>query len=101
MTLSGVITREDGDPWGKTGMTSAKWRNVPSQTVFIADLTATQPGVLFAGLIEDREPEGGDPYPHVVKWGGRLYLEDGHHRVMRAALRGDFTVTVRVIEVPL
>lgn len=99
MTFRGVITREDGAPWGKTDMTSAKWRNVPVQTVFIADLVATQPGVLFHGLIEDREPDGGDPFPHVVKWAGWLYLEDGHHRAVRAALRGEYTIQVRVIEV--
>lgn len=43
----------------------------------------------------------GDDFPHVVKHGADLYLEDGHHRVVRAALRGDEKILARVFEVPV
>ncbi len=29
----------------------------------------------------------GDLFPHVVQWDGGLYLEDGVHRALRAALQ--------------
>lgn len=92
--FAGVI---DCRPWGASGLTSALWLDVPSRLVHIADLTLTQPGVLFAPLIEPGTPVGGDHLPHVIDYGGRLYLEDGHHRVMRAALLGELHVEARVL----
>jgi hypothetical protein len=98
--LAGVISRDQGEPWGPTGMTTAKWRDVPVVDVVIAELIATQPGVLFSSLSDAAPgPVGGDPFPHVIAWRGGLYLEDGHHRVVRAALRGETTVRARMLEV--
>jgi hypothetical protein len=61
-------------------------------------LTATQPGIYFHGLT-NTSPIGGDPHPHVINWAGHLYLEDGHHRVLRAALNGEATITARVLTI--
>lgn len=41
----------------------------------------------------------GDDFPHVVQHGEDLYLEDGHHRAVRAALRGDKEILVRLFTV--
>lgn len=100
--FASIISRDGGCPWGETGMTSAKWLDVPTELVTIRDLVATQPGILLHALSEDYEapPIGGDPLPHVVAWRGRSYLEDGHHRVVRAALRGASEVEARVLEIP-
>jgi hypothetical protein len=98
--FAGVISRDNGEPWGTPGMTTAKWRAVPVVGVRIAELIATQPGVLFSSLRADApDPVGGDPFPHVIAWRGELYLEDGHHRVVRAALRGETTVQARRLAV--
>lgn len=97
-----VISRDNGTPWGETGMTTARWKaEVVPELVRIADLTATQPGVLFHALATDwsEPPVGGDPLPHVIAHRGALYLEDGHHRVTRAALRGRTHVPARVLTV--
>ena len=95
-----IISRDNGCPWGDTGMTTRKWRNVPTQVVTIAELIATQPGVLLASLSDHApEPVGGDTYPHVIAWRGELYLEDGHHRVVRARLNDHHIVEARVLEV--
>jgi len=98
--FAGVISRDQGEPWGPTGMSTAKWMHVPTQTLPIAQLHATQPGVLFHALTGDRAPVGGDPLPHVIAWRGAYYLEDGHHRVMRAALAGHAEIEARVLQVP-
>jgi hypothetical protein len=81
-------------------MTTALWANVPVKTVTIADLYATQPGVLLEALIgEPRIPFAGDPYPHVIQWRDGLYLEDGHHRAVRAWGNGARTIEARVLTV--
>jgi hypothetical protein len=94
-----IISRDNGCPWGTTGLTSKTWLNVPVVEVRISDLTATQPGVLLHALRDDAPlPVGGDEYPHVVEWNGIPYLEDGHHRVVRARLAGKTTIKVRLLE---
>lgn len=92
-----VISRDHGEPWGKTGMTSKKWLGVGVDYVEIDELIATQPGLLLNTLIRPGPPASGDPYPHVISWRGDLYLEDGHHRVTLAALSGESHVLARVL----
>lgn len=84
-------------PWPKTGMTSEKWLEVPTRAVQIRSLFATQDGVYLKPLVEPEAPVGGDDYPHVIIWKQRYYLEDGHHRVVRAAMNGYQLVFARVL----
>jgi hypothetical protein len=95
--FAGIISRDHGCPWPDTGMTSTQWLTVPASEVTIAELTATQPGLLLQALTGEPNPIGGDPTPHVIQWDGNLYLEDGHHRAARAALAGHTSITARVL----
>jgi hypothetical protein len=97
--FAGIISRDNGAPWGTTGLTSHTWLDMPVQQFSIRDLILTQPGVYFHALTEQAAPVGGDPYPHVVLWEGKAYLEDGHHRVMRALIAGRKTIGARVMKV--
>jgi len=63
------------------------------QTVSIADLKATQPGLLTGG---DAALTEGPPL--VVKKGGDLFIRDGHHRLARMIEAGADTADVRVID---
>lgn len=63
------------------------------QTVSIADLKATQPGLLTGG---DAALTEGPPL--VVKKGGELFVRDGHHRLARMIEAGADTVDVRVVD---
>lgn len=98
--FKGIISRDSGCPWGETGMSSAKWLDVPARAVSIADLHATQPGVYLHALSGETVPVGGDQLPHVIDWAGEMYLEDGHHRVIRALIAGSKTVHACVLHVP-
>ena len=40
----------------------------------------------------------GDLFPHAVKWRGNVYLEDGLHRAVRAALRNRTVLHARVFD---
>lgn len=93
-----VISRKNGCPWGTSGKTSATWLDVPVVSVPVNTLIATQDGIFFQPLIGPVDvPVGGDVYPHVIVWGGENYLEDGHHRVVRAMLTGLETIEARVL----
>jgi Arc/MetJ family transcription regulator len=37
-------------------------------------------------------------FPHVVQWQGSLYLEDGLHRALRAALQQRLVMHARVLD---
>jgi len=102
MPFKRIISRDNGVPWGETGMTSKKWLKVETESIPVSMLIATQPGVLLHALSEEYsgEPIGGDKHPHVIYWRGEYYLEDGHHRVLRAMLRGEKSVEVRVLTAP-
>jgi hypothetical protein len=63
------------------------------QTVSIADLKATQPGLLTGG---DATLTEGPPL--VVKKGGELFVRDGHHRLARMIEAGADTADVRVVD---
>lgn len=92
-----IISRDNGCPWGSTNLTSKLWLDIPVHELFIADLVATQPGILLHALKEDASvPYGGDIHPHVVLWNHTYYLEDGHHRVVRARISGQDTIFARL-----
>lgn len=84
-------------PWPATGLTTAGWLRIRPQEIEIGLLWASQPGILLEPLLT-RSPSSvsGDPIPHVVAWRGKLYCEDGHHRLVRAAINGQQRVLVRV-----
>jgi ParB-like chromosome segregation protein Spo0J len=93
-----IISRDNGCPWGTSGQTSATWLNVPVVELPISELVATQPGLLLHALSDKApQPVGGDIFPHVILWNGTYYLEDGHHRTVRARLSGQTTVKARLL----
>jgi hypothetical protein len=91
----------DVRPYPPTGLTTARWAaEVEPQTVEFAGLWLTQPSVNILALFghSDRASDG---FPHVVAWQGIHLLEDGHHRVVRAALCHGLTeLPMRVFRSP-
>lgn len=93
------MSRDDGVPWGRpTGLTSLTWLSIPTQVVYIDSLIAMQEGVYFAPLIDPRHRETAlDRFPHVVRFDGESYLEDGHTRTVKAMLLGKRYIVARVL----
>lgn len=79
-----------------TGLTTARWQALPAEQVRISDLVTTQGHLRIEALITGSLRPGSDPLPNVVLHDGCLYLEDGHHRVVRALLAGHDYITARV-----
>jgi hypothetical protein len=94
--FAGIVERES---IGRltAGMTSEKWLDVPVQAVQTRFLIATQDGIYLKPLMKPETAVGGDSHPHVIGHKGRLYLEDGHHRAVRAMIEGRPLLFARVL----
>lgn len=80
-----------------TGLTPALWREILPRHVPIGELIATQSHLAIAGLAPDaRVAHDADRLVHVVQWQGHLFVEDGHHRIVRERLAGADWVNARV-----
>lgn len=85
-------------PYPSTGLTTARWMaEVPTEMVMFSRLYLTQDKLSIPGLL-GYNTYSVDIYPHVVRWQDTLYLEDGHHRVLRAALRNALGMPMRVFK---
>lgn len=99
LPFKGFASRQDYPP---TGLSTDLWkREVQLDYVTFAELWLIQDGVLIAPLFDDRLSPESDHYPHAVRHDDRLFLEDGHHRVVRCALRGNYGMIMRVYDPPL
>ena len=49
-------------------------------------------------LLDEDSTFYGDLFPHAVQWHGEVYLEDGLHRALRAALENRSTIHVRILD---
>lgn len=97
------MTIIEGRPWPETGLTTERWMTeVPVTSVWIDNLFLCQSSLNIRGLLNAARgglPMYGDAIPHVVSWQGLLFLEDGHHRVVAAAVRGEPIIDARVYAV--
>ena len=67
-------------------LTTRDWADVPPRQVRLAELVTTKRTLDLAQLLADDSTFYGDLFAHVVQWQGTLYLEQGLHRALRAAL---------------
>jgi Arc/MetJ family transcription regulator len=61
-------------------------------------LITTKAGLDLNFLLAEDSTFYGDLFAHVVRWRGELYLEDGLHRALRAALHQRHVLHARVHE---
>jgi Arc/MetJ family transcription regulator len=83
-----VIFKAVGDsrPYPDHGLTTPKdWSDVPPRQVRLDE------------LVSEDSTFYGDLFAHVVDFGGVLYLEDGLHRALRAALQQRPVLHARVL----
>lgn len=87
-------------PYPDHGLTQSQWAKVPPQQVRLADLVTTKDQLDLATLLDEDSTFFGDLFAHVVSWQGDLYLEDGLHRALRAALQQRNVLHARVHTLP-
>lgn len=88
----------DGRPYPDHGRVAARdWAEVAPRMVRLQDLVTTKRTLDLGMLLSEDSTFYGDLFAHVVEWKGDLYLEDGLHRALRAALQQRPTLHARVL----
>jgi Arc/MetJ family transcription regulator len=88
----------DGRPYPDHGFSARDWATVPPRTLRLSELTTTKRELALDQLLDEDSTFYGDLFPHAVQWRGEIYLEDGLHRALRAALQNRHTLHVRVLD---
>ncbi len=88
----------DSRPYPDHGLVAARdWSDVPPRMVWLQELITTKTTLDLGMLLSEDSTFYGDLFAHVVEWRGDLYLEDGLHRALRAALQQRPTLHARVL----
>ena len=97
----GVIFKAVGDsrPYPDHGVESTSdWASVAPRQVRLDELVTTKSELDLRHLLAEDSTFYGDLFAHVVAWRGTMYLEDGVHRALRAALQQRLHLHARVLE---
>lgn len=84
-------------PYPAHGLSLKEWAEIPPRQVRLDQLTTTKRELALDKLLAEDSTFYGDLFPHVVEWNGCLYLEDGLHRALRAALQQRTQIHARVL----
>jgi Arc/MetJ family transcription regulator len=100
LRLSGVVFKQvgDGRPYPDHARTGREWAEIPPRPVRLDQLITTKNVLDLHTVLATDSTFYGDLFPHVISWHGELYLEDGLHRALRAALQQRTVLHVRVLE---
>ena len=77
----------EGRPYPEHGLSAGQWAEIAPSQVRLDDLTTTKTKLDLEHLLDDDSTFFGDLFAHVVSFEGELFLEDGLHRALRAALQ--------------
>jgi Arc/MetJ family transcription regulator len=87
----------DGRPYPDHGFSTRDWAMIPPRQIRLDTLTTTKRELALDALLADDSTFYGDLFPHAVQWHGEMYLEDGVHRALRAALQQRTVIHVRIL----
>ena len=99
--LGGVIFKRVGEdrPYPDHGLLPKDWSSLPPRQVRLDELVTTKGTLDLNALLDEDSTFYGDLFAHVVEWKGDMYLEDGLHRALRAALQQRLVLHARVLVV--
>lgn len=86
----------DGRPYPDHELTQSQWAAIAPTQVRLDDLTTTKTTLDLETLLDEDSTYFGDLFAHVVGYQGELFLEDGLHRALRAALQQRTMMHARV-----
>lgn len=87
-------------PYPDHGLTTVQdWAGVPPRQVRLDELVTTKSTLDLRNLLAEDSTFYGDLFAHVVEFENVMYLEDGLHRAVRAALQQRPVLHARVLTV--
>ncbi|MCB0928725.1 MAG: type II toxin-antitoxin system VapB family antitoxin [Mycobacterium sp.] len=95
MIFKGV---REGKPYPPHQLQHRDWAKIPPRQIRLDELVTTTTVLALDRLLSEDSTFYGDLFPHAVKWKGVVYLEDGLHRAVRAALRNRTVLHARVFD---
>ena len=94
LPFASITTR----PYDQAILKEVDWYTIKPTYVQMAELHLTQTHCTIEGLFGKRYST--DPHIRVVEWESKLYVEDGHHRLIeRAIQRGETSQGVSLCRV--
>lgn len=90
----------DGRPYPEHETELRDWSDLPPRQIRLDELVTTKRTLNLDALLADDSTFYGDLFAHVIEWRGELYLEDGLHRALRAALQQRPVIHARVLVLP-
>ncbi|MEQ4204144.1 type II toxin-antitoxin system VapB family antitoxin [Actinopolymorpha sp. B17G11] len=87
----------DGRPYPDHGATQRDWAQLPPRPIRLDQLVTTKRTLDLDTLLAEDSTYYGDLFAHVVEYRQELYLEDGLHRALRAALHQRMVLHARVL----
>lgn len=91
----------DGRPYPDHQLSPRAWAAIPPSQVRLDQLVTVKDTLRLDTLLDEESTFYGDLFAHVVRWRGELYLEDGLHRALRAALHQRSVLHARVHDLDL
>ena len=88
----------EGKPYPDHGLSYRQWSQIPPRQIRLDELVTTTTVLALDRLLSEDSTFYGDLFPHAVKWKGVVYLEDGLHRAVRAALRNRTVLHARLLD---
>ena len=88
----------DGRPYPEHGLSMRDWARIPPRQIRMDELITTKRELRLDALLDEDSTFYGDLFGHAVLWEGQIYLEDGLHRALRAALQQRNVIHVRVLD---
>lgn len=89
----------EGRPYPDPEMSTRQWADIPPRPVRLDQLVTTKRELALDRALAEDSTFYGDLFPHVVEFEGTLYLEDGLHRALRAALQQRTSIHARVLAI--
>jgi Arc/MetJ family transcription regulator len=87
----------EGRPYPEHGLSMRDWARIPPRQIRMDELVTTKRELRLDALLDEDSTFYGDLFGHAVRWEGEIYLEDGLHRALRAALQQRSVIHVRIL----
>ena len=89
----------DGRPYPTPQLGGRDWAQIPPRQVRLSELTTTKTELRLDVLLAEDSTFYGDLFCHVIEYDGVLYLDDGLHRAVHAALQQRNVLHVRIAKI--